>query len=117
MYISDPDVPQSLTRVSTSDSTTLVVTWSAPADSAASTYKVTVAGVDSSKITIDSGARKATISHLTAGTQYTVDVVAVLDGRDSESTSKAFYTSRYQVLCMKVMKWVHSLTELIFIIY
>ena len=114
MYISDPDVPQSLTRDLTSDSTKLVVTWSAPAKGAVTEYKVTVAGVDSSDITVDSGARKATISPLTAGTQYTVVVVDVLITLDSGLTYQMFYTSRYQVLYMKVM---HSVTELMFIIY
>ena len=108
MYFSDPGVPVSLTRDDTSDTTKLVVKWTAPAVGGATGYKVTIPDVASTSITVVTAERKATIVGLKAGTQYAVSVVAVLDGRDSGPRTEQFYTSMCHVLCMQaILQWLH----------
>ena len=90
-----PDSPTGLV-VEATGTDTLSVTWSSQTASSFNVVYSPTDGGNEQTETVGSGTATSTnIGGLTAGTSYTVYVIAVFDGKDSDpSTIKSVYTSK-----------------------
>ena len=90
-----PDSPTGLV-VEATGTDTLSVTWSSQTASSFNVVYSPTDGGNEQTETVGSGTTTSTnIGGLTAGTSYTVYVIAVFDGKDSDpSTIKSVYTSK-----------------------
>ena len=88
----EPNVARSL-KTTVTALRSLTVTWLAPTG-VVEYYTVQLKNKASTKQRISKNTRQATFNNLLPGTPYTVVVVTVSGGQQSEALEKRFYTSK-----------------------
>ena len=91
-----PNAPTNLQAMATVNSLTL--TWEAPTSGGVTTYTVTLKEGDTIKYTTPDviGTTTTFNNGLTAGKEYTVVVVSVIGGQNSQAVEADFYTSKLE---------------------
>ena len=76
----------------------LSVSWSSPVSGLVEQYEIQLKNQATTKQTTPHSTREATFFNLTAGTPYTVIVVALSGRQRSDKLERMFYTSEFNII-------------------